>query len=169
MLERCYNTKIKKVKPTYKDSICCDEWLSYENFYDWLHSQENFEVWKNLKWSAIDKDILIKGNKVYSPDTCCLVPVNVNTLFVKHDAGRGNFPIGVFKRDKKYEAYCSNPLLNKRTVLIGSYNSQEEAFLSYKQYKENLIKQIANIEYDNGAITKECKDAMYAYNVEIDD
>ena len=169
MLDRCYNEEIKMQKPTYKDCVCCDEWLSFDNFNKWLHLQENFNIWKDLKWSAIDKDILIKSNKVYSPDTCCLVPVNVNTLFVKCDANRGNLPIGVFNRNGKYEVHCANPLLNKRAILIGSYNNQEDAFLCYKQYKENLIKQIADIEYSNQTITKECRDAMYSYIVEIDD
>lgn len=169
MLDRCYNEKVKEQKPTYKDCICCNEWLSFDNFNKWLHLQENFNIWKDLKWSAIDKDILVKGNKVYSPDTCCLVPINVNTLFVKRNANRGSLPIGVFKRNGKYEVHCANPLLNKKAMLIGSYANQEDAFLCYKQYKENLIKQIADIEYSNHTITKECRDAMYAYRVESDD
>jgi hypothetical protein len=169
MLDRCFNEKIKEQKPTYKDCICCDEWLIFDNFCSWLHEQENFSIWQNLKWSAIDKDILVKGNKIYSPETCCLVPINVNSLFVKQDTNRGNLPIGVFLRNDKYKAYCANPLLNKKAILIGSYDNQEDAFLCYKQYKENLIKQIADIEYNNQTITKECRDAMYAYKVEIDD
>ena len=169
MLDRCCNEKIKKQKPTYKDCICCDEWLSYENFYEWLHGQENFDIWSKLSWSAIDKDILVKGNKIYSPETCCLVPINVNSLFVKQDINRGDLPIGVFMRNGKYNAYCANPLLNKKAMLIGSYDNKEDAFLCYKHYKENLIKQIADIEYNNQTITKECRDAMYVYKVEIDD
>lgn len=169
MLDRCFNEKIKEQKPTYKNCVCCDEWLIFDNFYNWLHKQENFIIWKNLKWSAIDKDILVKGNKIYSPDTCCLVPINVNSLFVKQDVNRGDLPIGVFIRNGKYEAYCANSLINKKAVLIGSYDNQEDAFLCYKQYKENLIKQIADIEYNNKTITKECRDAMYKYSVEIND
>lgn len=169
MLRRCLNTKIKENKPTYKDAICCDEWMHFENFYEWIHSQDNFDKWKNLKWSAIDKDILIKGNKIYSPETCCLVPVSVNNLFVKHDALRGNYPIGVtITKYKKYEAKCTNPLKNK-AVTIGCYDTIDEAFKAYKEYKENLIKEIADIEYNKGTITKECRDAMYSYKVEIND
>lgn len=169
MLDRCCNKKIKEQKPTYKDCICCDEWLSFDNFNKWLHSQENFHIWKNSKWSAIDKDILIKGNKIYSPNTCCLVPNNVNTLFVKHDSARGNFPIGVsINKQNKYVAQCSNPFVGK-LVFIRICDTKEEAFLAYKEYKERLIKQIADIEYNNGAITKQCKDAMFNYIVEIND
>ena len=168
MIRRCLNEKIKEDKPTYKDVACCDEWLYFENFYDWLHSQENFKIWKDLKWSAIDKDIFIKGNKVYSPDTCCLVPVNVNNLFVKHDALRGDYPIGVSQIGEKYSAKCTNPF-ECRVVFIGMYDTINEAFEAYKEYKENIIKEIADIEYNKGTITRKCRDAMYAYKVEIDD
>lgn len=168
MLERCLNYQVKKEKPTYKNASCCDEWLIYENFYKWMVSQENYEVWKDLKWSAIDKDIIKKGNKFYSPDTCFLVPINVNNLFVKNNAQRGSLPIGVFKENNKYVTHCTNPIKNA-IIRIGIYNTVEEAFLAYKEYKENLIKEIADIEYIKGTISKKCRDAMYAYEVEIDD
>lgn len=83
ILYRSFNWKYKKEKPTYTDVTCCDEWLLYENFYEWIHSQINFEKWhKNNGWN-VDKDILIKGNKIYSPSSCCLIPQRVNQLFVK--------------------------------------------------------------------------------------
>lgn len=168
MLRRCFDENVKIEKPTYKNASCCDEWLSYENFYEWLVSQENYKKWKSLKWSAVDKDIIRKGNKVYSPENCFLVPVNVNNLFVKHDALRGDYPIGVSKMDNKYTAICMNPISNKQ-VYIGFYDTTDEAFAAYKEYKENLIKEIADIEYNKGTITKKCRDAMYRYEVRITD
>lgn len=168
MLRRCFDKQVKEEKPTYKNAVCCKEWLSFEKFCDWLQSQENYETWKTLKWSAIDKDIICKGNKMYSPENCFLVPVNVNNLFVKHDALRGNMPIGVYQTNDKYVASCTNSI-EDRQVIIGTYNTAKEAFEAYKKYKENLIKEIADIEYKNGSITKKCRDAMYVYKVEIDD
>ena len=142
MIKRCFDLQYKQQKPTYKDATCCEEWLSFENFCNWLYSQENYEIWKDLKWSAIDKDIVCKGNKLYSPETCFLVPVNVNNLFVKHDKLRGKYPIGVNKNGNKYEANCTNSLEN-RAVFLGMYDTVEGAFLAYKEYKENFIKKIA--------------------------
>lgn len=55
MLRRCFDEQVKKEKPTYQNVSCCDEWLLYENFYEWLISQENYRKWKTLKWSAVDK------------------------------------------------------------------------------------------------------------------
>lgn len=169
MLERCFNNKFKEKHLTYTNVTCCKEWLLYENFYEWLHKQGNFDKWFNGERWCLDKDIIIKGNKIYSPDTCCLIPQNVNSLFTKSNTIRGNFPIGVIKKGHKYIAQCENPINNKRGY-VGSYLTLEDAFYSgYKPRKENLIKQIAAIEYTKNNITKECYEAMMNYKVEITD
>lgn len=169
MLRRCYNTKEKERYPKYKNVICCEKWLLYENFYEWLHSQSNFDKWFNGNKWAIDKDILFKGNKIYSPETCCLVPSNVNGLFLKHDATRGCLPIGVSIHGNGFQARYHNPITNKETY-IGEYNTPEDAFyLGYKPYKENLIKQVAKEEYNKYNITRQCYEAMMNYKVEITD
>lgn len=169
MLQRCFNNKLKKKQPTYGIVDCCDEWLYFENFYEWIHSQPNFDKWyKNKRW-AIDKDILIKGSKVYSPETCCLVPQNVNCLFLKREAERGDYPIGVrYRENKGFIAKCHNPFTGENEE-IGSYSTPEKAFYAYKAYKEDIIKQVAEVEYKAGNITKECYEAMISYEVEIDD
>ena len=158
MLQRCFRSKTF----AYKDVICCDEWLLYENFYEWIHNQKNFDKWYNGDRWALDKDILIKGNKIYSPNTCCLVPQNVNALFIRKESSRGDLPIGVSKLKKYYAVDCHGEY-------IGLRNTLEESFLLYKEHKENLIKQIAKEEYNKGNITKECYEAMLNYVVEIDD
>lgn len=168
MLRRCFDDEIKENRPSYKNVTCCDEWLLYENFYEWLHKQENFEKWLNDNGWAIDKDIIIKGNKTYSPKTCCLVPRNINSLFTKYDKCRGDTLIGVTKKGNKFEAQCKNPLTLKK-VYLGRFAIQEDAFKVYKAYKENLIKQIAQKEYSQGNITKQCYEAMLQYEVEITD
>lgn len=168
MLCRCFDERFKKSQPAYNGVTCCKEWLNFENFYEWLYSQGNFEKWLNEKWWALDKDIIIKNNKIYSPENCCLIPQNVNCLFLKRKADRGDYPIGVRKVRKLYEASCSNPFTNKNEKL-GKYETPEEAFQVYKAYKENIIKSVAEIEYNKGNITKKCYDAMINYEVEITD
>lgn len=176
MLRRCYSkTRNYKMTENYNDVTCCEEWLNFENFYEWLHSQSNFDKWKNGKMWNLDKDIIIKGNKMYSPETCCLVPHAINNLFTKNDKKRGNLPIGVNKHKNKngykFHAHCPNSLIvgTKGRVSLGTFDTPEEAFLAYKTAKESYIKQVAQKEYDNGVITKECYDAMMKYEVEITD
>lgn len=168
MLSRCFNKVYKSRYPTYKDVTCCEEWLLYENFYEWIHAQENFDKWLNGEYN-VDKDILFKGNKLYSPETCCLIPQYINILFIKNDKNRGKNPIGVnyHKRDGKYQDNCN---YKGKTIYIGSYNNAEDAFyLGYKPFKEKIIKQIAQEEFDKGNITEKCYNAMMNYKVEISD
>ena len=172
MIQRCFDKKFKEKNLTYKNATCCKEWLLFENFYEWLHSQGNFESWNNgnsCNW-ALDKDILVKNNKIYSPETCCLVPSNVNTLFVRQDNQRGNLPIGVCKdkNTQKYTSICMNPITGKPEWL-GRHDTPLKSFYKYKSYKENIIKQVAIDEYTKGNITKQCYEEMMNYNVEISD
>lgn len=169
MLQRSFDNKCKERQPSYDVVSCCEEWLNYETFYEWLHGQPNFDKWYSGKRWAVDKDILNKRNKVYSPENCCLIPQNVNCLFLKREAQRGKYPIGVSHRKDGFLASCHNPFTNRREEL-GYYSTPEKAFyLGYKPYKENIIKQVAQIEFDKGNITKECYESMMNYEVEIDD
>ena len=168
MLQRCYDEKYKNKKPTYKGCIVCEEWLNFQNFAKWYYNNY-YEI--EGEQMHLDKDILIKGNKIYSPQTCIIVPNRINVLFINRKNDRGNCPIGVtyHKRDNVYETKLS--FLNKNgkqsRIYLGRYNTPEEAFQSYKQAKENYIKQVAD-EYKS-YIPKELYDAMYRYEVEIDD
>ena len=168
MLKRCFDFKYKESHPTYKDVTCCEQWLLFENFYEWLHKQSNFDKWHDNECWHLDKDILVKNNKIYSPKTCCLVSQNINLLFLKNQSRRGGLPIGVTKSEYGYFAKCRNPFTNKNESL-GCYLTSEKAFESYKKTKEKHIKQMAQTEFNKGNITKECYDAMISYVVEITD
>lgn len=167
MMTRCYKPNHKKHKSYYECKVC-QEWLLFENFYEWLHSQDNFNKCTNENYNGweIDKDILFKNNKIYSPSTCCLVPHIVNSLFIKRKDYRGDLPIGVAMHNGKYLAQCHN---SNNYIYLGIYNTITEAFQAYKNYKENLIKQAAQEEYSKGNITKQCYEAMMKYKVEITD
>lgn len=168
MMSRCYSKSYEGKRERYKDVLICEEWLLYENFYEWLHSQENFDKWLNGNGWEVDKDILIKGNKVYSPKACCLVPGYINVLFTKRNKLRGEFPIGVTKSKNSFRARCNNPITKKQEYL-GSYSSEVDAFKAYKKRKETIIKLIAEKEYKECNIIKKCYDAMMDYQVEITD
>jgi hypothetical protein len=149
--------------------------LYYPNFYEWLHSQENFDKWFNEKNWNVDKDILVKGNKVYAPEFCCLIPRHVNNLFTKTNSKRGDCPVGVYFK-KQMGKYCAQISKNTYTsdnksqqMHLGYYNTPEEAFQAYKEAKELYIKQVAQEEYDKCNITKRCYAAMMNYKVEITD
>ena len=164
MLKRCYSEKVHVRHPTYKDCTVCEEWHNFQNFAKW-YDENYYEV--EDQEMCLDKDILVKGNKVYSPDTCIFVPERINILFVKGDSKRGDLPIGVsfHKISGKYTAQCNQ---NNKKTYLGLYDVIEDAFyFGYKPYKEKLIQQIAD-EYKD-QIPKKLYDAMYSYIVEITD
>ena len=169
MLERCYDPYWINKHLTYIDCFVCDEWLCFQNFAEWFYKN----VYNcNNERMELDKDILIKGNKIYSPETCLIVPQRINKLFIKLDARRGKYPIGVswYKVTNKFQVSCSIYDKNKnksKVKRLGYYNSVEKAFLVYKNFKESYIKQVAD-EYIN-LIPRELYKAMYEYEVEIDD
>lgn len=170
MLKRCYSEKCHKKQPTYKNCKVHDKWLNFQNFAKWYY--DNYYEIEGERM-CLDKDILHKGNKIYSPDTCVFVPYNINTLFTKNDKFRGEYPLGVcyhHDRDKKFSARCSvyNFEENKKKQIhLGYYDTPNEAFEVYKEFKENYIKEVA--DYYKKNIPDKLYNAMYEYKVEIDD
>ena len=161
MHERCYSSKLHEKYPTYKDCTVCKEWNNYQEFAKW--DNENYYEIENEQMT-LDKDILNKRNKVYSPYTCIYVPQSINKLFTKRDKLRGDLPIGTYKKGNRFVAQ-----LNKGNGMerLGTYSTVEEAFLAYKKAKEDYIKQIAE-EYKD-KIPYRLYEAMMNYEVEIDD
>ena len=161
MLKRCYDPKYQIKYPSYIGCSVCKEWHNYQNFAKWY--DENYYKCGNERM-CLDKDILIKGNKVYSPETCVFVPTAINNLFVKKQRSRGDYPIGVRKLKQRYSAYLG---IKGKTKTIGVYDTVEDAFLSYKSAKELYIRQVAD-EYKNIIPTK-LYTAMINYEVDISD
>jgi hypothetical protein len=165
MLERCYRND-GKYSITYDDCYVCEEWLNFQNFARW-YDANYYKINEDLE---VDKDIKCKGNKVYSPDFCLLVPQNINKLFVKQQNKRGSLPIGVTinNRDNKLEVRCRNPLDGKKHFLgYFELNDIDNAFIAYKEYKEVVIKEVAKHYKDD--IPVELYEAMMNYKVERSD
>ena len=161
MLKRCYS---KTGNPTYADCTVCEEWHNFQNFAQWF--EENYYEIRGEQMH-LDKDILIKGNKIYSPKTCIFVPRLLNELLIKNNASRGSLPVGVSFARGKYLAKCSNPLQERNQVALGYYETAMEAFNVYKEYKEKVIKEVAL--YYKELIPKQLYEALVEYKVEIED
>jgi hypothetical protein len=149
MFERCYNNSLNR-NPTYKDVTVCNEWHNFQNFAKWY--EENWKPW--MEGWHLDKDILLKGNKIYSPETCCFVPNEINRLFTRVD----NYKKGVYKSGINFVALIS---LKEGDKYMGTFKTVEEAIEVYKKAKEVYIKEIAN-EWKDKIDTK-VYDAMCNY------
>ena len=159
MLERCNGTKTKELHETYKGCFVCDDWLLFSNFYNWATNPEN-----GYKFGYhLDKDIIVQGNKLYSPQTCCFVPQEINKIIVKSDYSRSNHQIGVsLQRTGKYLAYFS---IDSKRHVIGTFDTMEQASLAYKKAKEEHIQRTATKYFNNGKITKRVYESLMKYEV----
>ena len=169
MLERCYDPKLHEKESTYKGCTVEDYLLNFQHMCEWLEINY-YEV--PGERMHLDKDILCKGNKVYSREICIFVPQRINKLFTKSDKSRGDYPIGLYprKKDNVLVVKCSiieNGEKNKKYLGRFPLHQVEEAFLTYKRFKENYIKQVAD-EYKN-SIPDKVYQALYNYEVEITD
>lgn len=158
MIKRCYYEK--EIYPTYEYVFVIDDWHNFQNFAEWFKNNytEGFEL---------DKDIISKGNKVYSPETCCFVPHDINTLLVKSDKIRGEYPIGVYYNSKNNCFISQLKIGNKEKKHLGSFNNVNDAFMAYKTEKEKHIKVIT--EKYKYTLNNKVYTALINYKVEITD
>jgi hypothetical protein len=166
MLKRCYSENFHKSYKSYKDCTVAEEWHNFQNFAAW-YDDNFYEVEGEIM--CLDKDILVKGNKVYSPDTCIFVPLTINNLFVKSNASRGNYPIGVSLRKdtikNPFRVICS--VGKRKQKCVGHFSTPEEGFQAYKIFKEGVIGQFAYKYKDK--IPLKLYESMIKYEVEITD
>ena len=163
MLKRCYSDVYKKKYPTYEGCEVSDKFKSYEYFYEWCINQIGFD---NEGWH-LDKDLLNKGNKVYSESTCVFIPSEINSLLVKREASRGEHFIGVCwnKTSKVFMAQVSKG--KGKSERLGLFNTEIEAFNAYKQAKETFVKEQAEKWKDK--IDERAYNALMNYTVNLTD
>lgn len=158
MLDRCYNPKRQIHAPTYIGCTVDTRWHNFQTFAEWFYNQYRGERYD------IDKDIINKGNKIYSPESVVFVPHDINSMMTTSTTARGALPVGVTRHQ---DGYRSAIKINNRMQHIGCHRTPEEAFYAYKEFKENYIKERANFYHD--VIDPRAYDALMAYTVDITD
>ena len=135
ILDRCYR-KNRSVKNTsYEGITVCEEWHNFQNFAKW-HSENYIEGFQ------LDKDILSTGVKIYSPETCCFVPQEINIFFIKEPVSVGDYPVGVHL-NKRSGSFISRITKFGKRVSLGSYKTIAEAESVYRTAKEQYAKELA--------------------------
>ena len=136
MLKRSYNQKYHAEHPTYSDVTVCKDWHSFIAFRVWW--LDNHQDGLNL-----DKDLLVVGNREYSPWSCLYIPQWLNKFTTDSGAARGELPIGVCldRCCGKYKSECSNPITGKRNNL-GRFTTPEAAHSAWRRYKLELADQL---------------------------
>lgn len=164
MIRRCYHTRPQE--KAYSNCSVSQDWLDFSNFKKWIKDSAN----GYQEGYHLDKDILVKGNRRYSPEKCCFVPPEINALLTKRQSLRGDYPIGVSEtKCNKKNKYTSCVSKYGDQCLWGYFATPDEAFQAYKNAKEQYIKELAESYFKEGKITERVYQALMKYEVEITD
>lgn len=158
IMRRSYSDVFHKNNPSYINCSVDPCWHNFQNFAQWY--EKNY-----IKEFELDKDILIKGNKIYGPDTCCFIPKEINMLFTLRSNNRGNCLLGVkLQKSGRYRSVIS---INSEIVNLGTFDTELEAFNVYKKRKEEIITLLA-FKYKK-QLTNSTFTALLNYKIEITD
>jgi len=163
MIQRCYEPYCINKQPTYQDATVCKKWWNFQTFAEW-HNKNYYELLDERV--ELDKDLIKKGNKIYSPEFCSFVPQSINTLLIKCDKSRGKYPIGVYFH-KSSNKYTTKVNMNGKRKHLGLFSTPNKAFNVYKEAKENQIKIMVNKYKD--VLDIHVFDSLMKYQVEITD
>jgi hypothetical protein len=130
---RCYSAVVHKSSPSYEGCSVSPEWKRFSEFEQWYSEQRT-------TGNQLDKDIILPGNKVYSPLTCMMVPSHINALFTSSN-GRGALPRGVDiacgKRKKSFRAQLD---IGGKRVTLGYFMHAKDAENCYATARAELIR-----------------------------
>lgn len=149
ILQRCYDKSFHDRQPTYKGCAVCDEWLAFTNFRRWMASQS----WKGKE---LDKDLLVPGNKIYSPVTCCFVSSRINSILTYNRNKKSGLPQGVRVCESSGK-YLVKSTSGGVSTSLGSFLTVGSANIAYRNLKAKQIRDIAKGE------KKKVKDALHRH------
>ena len=167
IFKRSYSELEQARYPTYKGCEVDERWHCYQDFAKWyVHQRGAFTP----KW-AIDKDLIHKHNKIYGPDTCFLLPPEINGALLRQtrvNKKPEDLPIGV-SRHSSGIGYTSTKLFKPTNtrIFFGRFETKEEAFMAYKECRENHMKGLAN-KY-KGIIDDKAYDLLMNWEITLDD
>lgn len=170
MFQRCYDKKFLEINPTYSEVFVSDRWHNFQNFAKDVLEMKGSEFLRSTGTGSsyqLDKDLLVKGNKMYSKDTCCLLPKDINNALVKKDSCRGDLPIGVCRINSYKNPYRAAISTSGVVEYLGCYPTPELAFQAYKERKELLFRELAG-KYKN-SLDERAYTALMSYEISIDD
>ena len=133
---RCYCPVRLAKRPSYNGCTLSKEFLCYQNFAEWYTTHESYGLGYEL-----DKDLLVKGNKVYSAETCTMLPREINLAIRTDRKKSSDLPVGVL--ENKIGGYTAGVRIKTKDCHLGTFNTIEEASAAYVKAKEAYVKEVA--------------------------
>lgn len=135
MLRRCYTPSSTRTAKDYAGCTVCKHWHNFQNFAKWADNRYSADL-------RLDKDLLVLGNKIYSPETCVFVPVEINSFFT------GGLKRGIHYNNLKgaWIAQCQDGEVcstgKKKQTYLGCFKDEQEALLAYKSFKKEKLSKL---------------------------
>lgn len=130
ILRRCY----LGTQNSYEDCSVCPTWYDFKNFLGWYKDNCPNESYH------LDKDLLFKGNRVYSPSTCCFIPKAINSILINcGDDTKRELPLGVSASSKSLGKYESKVSYKGKTKYSKTFSTVQEAESFYIEKKREIL------------------------------
>lgn len=146
MLVRCYDPKYWEKCPTYIGCEVCERWQNFQNFCEDLPKLEGYDKWiKSENKYALDKDIRVPGNKIYSLDTCMFVYEGDNTRASNKSVSiyKGISPSGDIFYFRNQRIFAEKHNLERRGIsAVVSGDQQSHRKWKFKRLTEEEVKEI---------------------------
>ncbi len=141
MIDRCYSGLEKFA--AYADCTVHEDWHNFQNFAEWYTSHEYCGKPKY----HLDKDILVKGNRVYSTETCLLVPAEINQMFEHINPTNQGETLGISFNEYSRK-YLAHICMGNDTKFLGSFKTKEMAQAAYVEFKKLYFRNMAIVHRD---------------------
>lgn len=131
MLARCYELPSHMKNPTYWFCTVSREWCNFQNFADWceINYIDGFEI---------DKDIKVKGNKVYSSDTCLFVSQEENKKNKPNIQSNNTSGVNCIHLDKSTGKWLIRVSIGKgQRKRLGLFSDLSDAKIALEEYRTN--------------------------------
>jgi len=142
MLRRVYDEKYLIKYPTYRNATICKEWHNFQVFAKWVSEESNFrEGWQ------LDKDLMSKDTKGYSPETCTFISQKLNSFLANNRLTNTSGTTGVIwlKRDKKWWCRICIDGENKN---LGYFKDKQEAANVYMEARAIEVEKLKELYKD---------------------
>lgn len=111
---------------------------------------------QNWKGNALDKDLLVNGNKHYGAETCVFVSSLANSILSNSSAPKGKYLLGVSLDGCRLRVRCD---IKGKNTTIGYFALDQEQIAEnhYKKAKYKEVRRVADEQTDCRV-----KEALYA-------
>lgn len=148
MVQRVSYGNNKNSLTAYEGTSICEEWIYFSKFKEWMETQENLFGEEEIRKRTLDKDILIPGNREYSPEACCFALQETNKFILHCKKKKEGLPLGTYwsERRNKFVVKIGNG--GGKSIFVGHFDCPEEAHIAWVKAKLKQAKEITQKEVD---------------------